>query len=76
MAVYGSAMYTLTQNRCLNYSRTTDIPSLNSLTKHSLPISYYPHTNTPTHPPHFNNPHIHPQSGTGHMACLANQSLA
>jgi hypothetical protein len=25
---------------------------------------------------HFINPHIHPQSGTGHMACLANQSLA
>jgi hypothetical protein len=27
-------------------------------------------------PLYFNSPHIHPQSGTGHIACLANQLLA
>jgi hypothetical protein len=25
---------------------------------------------------YFNNPHMHPQSGTGHIPCLANQSRA
>lgn len=30
------------------------------------PLPYY----------YFSSPHIHPQSGTGHMACLANQSRA
>lgn len=69
-------MYTLTQNKCLNYSHTHNYHHAiyDYFTTITSPLLQRPSPHLPQS--HFNNPHIHPQSGTGHMACRANQSLA